>query len=611
MALKLASAYDDPARAASSPVRWLYLGRDYRLMQRWETALGPSSKRVDYAAELQALAMSWRAPYLEWLSELGRMNNALAWWCSRIAERNTTLYSLFHSLCYLHIGLARLVAENPPELVVAEDAGVLEAIGRARNANWRRAALRDIRRWLARLIPVWSRYAADAIAALRDSHVTGRRAAPAPAGRPVVLLHECIDEAYFGPDGQPRSRYFPGLAPALEQMGYEVVTLPWLFQLGRTRRQAFAWFRKHAGKYLVPEDFYTLPDYLWAAAIVFWQARLPRGASRFNDLDITPLVKSARRRHLLDPAPATFARYYRLIGKLAARGWQPSAFIDTFENMLSEKPQVIAFRRYMPETLTVGFQHYCALPPLHLCLFTTAQEATFAPHPDVIVCNSPLTHQQLVEAGFPAAKLRIGASLRYPHLGRPLGPRSPEPNTIMAILSLDPDATAELLAMVLAAFPAADNAPRIWLKKHPMMSEETLPGLLPKAALPRHISFVDGELESWLGRAACAVAICTTSALEVALMAVPLILVGRQTDFDINPLAQLAGAEAPVHSAQELWQAVHAKLHASADDLLQLRAWAEHVRKQGYAPPSDEAFRNFVQALPPGSRCAGTAIRQA
>jgi surface carbohydrate biosynthesis protein (TIGR04326 family) len=262
--------------------------------------------------------------------------------------------------------------------------------------------------------------------------------------------------------------------------------------------------------------------------------------------------------------------------------------------MLGEKPPVMALRRWMPDVLTVGFQHYAGQHPLMLCLFTTPEEAAFAPHPDVIVCNSPLTAAQLVEAGFPPRKLRVGPSLRFLDSVPAEVERTPEPESVLVVLAMDPMASRELLSKLLAAFPE-DEGIRFWVKPHPMMSLKQFAALLGGRPLPPHMTRVEGPMSDWLARATVAVVVATTAALEVALAAIPVVLVGRETDFDQNPLDGFTGFERPVYAAATLRTRVHEKLALAPEDALRLQEWARRVRRECLSPLNERTLSAFVR----------------
>lgn len=587
------------------PVRWLYLGRDYLRLLAWERSLGKGFVRVHYAKHLQELAMRWRRPYLDWIAALGLQNDNLVWWSSRVAERNTLLDSLYHKICYLQVALSSIQGDVPL-LIVSESGALLRTIAAQSALRPRVQWIRKVRpllewlKWLLYLTFTWSRYLQDGIRAMRDARVTreGKPILPPATGRVRVLIHSCMDDTYFGADGCAHDRYFTVLPDELRRRGYDVVTVPWLYNLRRSRREAFSWFRQQSDRYLIPEDFYTLIDYIWAAWVVIRQAWLLPGLHVFEGRDITKLVREACLEQSLDTGVAKFARYFRLIHRWKRMGLKIDIFIDTFENMATEKPLVMALRKYMGNVVTVGFQHYVAPYPLWLCGFSTRTEGATAPHPDVVVCNSPWTANLFAKEGFPPEKLRIGPSLRYLYMMDGQVDRQaqvePESRTVLVPLPLETTMVTELMYKLLEAFPLHENT-RFWLKPHPMMSTEEWMVLLDGNELPGHMEKVGGSMADWLPRATCAVAMASTTALEIALAGVPVVLVGRETDFDLNPLAWFPEFDNPVHSPEELRARVLRKLSLSPAERERLKDWARLMLRECLSPLNEETLSAFVR----------------
>lgn len=581
----------------AAPSHWLFLGIDYLRFKCWNETIGSGWQNLEYSKQLQSLALEWRKHYLDWLTELGKQNNNLIWWSSTIAERNTNGYSLYHSICYLRISLDFFAGETPPLLVVVESKAVLSALarhpalrGRVRVFHSYNSLLKDVFNWSA----AWAFYFVDGLRAILDAWITrrGRSPIPPPTEKPRVLIHSCMDDSYFGDDGTAHDRYFGSLATELRSRGYDVMVMPWLFNIKRSRRKAFAWFRQHAGQYLIPEDFYSPWDYAWAAGIVMRQMFLLLGRHIFQNIDITPLVREARRQQSCRVGAAKFVLYFRLIEKFNRHGMKLDFFIDTFENMITEKPQIIGFHRYMPEVTTVGFQHYIESLPLMLCLFTTPEEAEFAPHPDAIICNSPHMLTRMAQMGFSRHKLRVGPSLRYIHLLGEVASLATEHNKVLTILPYGMDNIVEMIDSLRQSFPGPEGV-EFWLKPHPMLGRKVLHHVLGQ--LPKHFTLVEGNMDQWLPRASCVVVSTSTSAFEAALAEIPVVVVGRKTDFDLNPLAWFPEFPPPTHSPQELRKQVLHCLNLSTKAREDLQAWVRKLRERAISPITEETISAFVK----------------
>ena len=593
----LAHAGESPLTARSlKGGAWVYLGRDVSALKRWERGLGPAFERLDISEPLQDVAARLRKPYLDYLSALARRYSSLEWWTSRISDENTLSASPFNDVCYLRTALDLLAGSRPPALIVAESQDLLEAL--AASAAHRRSDLFWKARHFSRLgvlfLGRWTLYFSRALGALWDARTTRGTAPRLPdtGGRPLVLMHACIDSGYFT-EPAPRDIYFTVLPEELRRRGYAVVALPWLFNPGRPRRKAFRWFRERRGHYLIPEDFYRLSDYVWAARTLFRQRRLPDLPQMFESMDITPLIRGHRREQAMNTSAAPFILYTRLFERLARAGFKPEIFIDFFENSLTEKPIVMAIRRFLPGTRTVGFQHWAAPPPLMLQHFAVPNP-DISPLPDSIVCNSPFTRGLYAKEGFPESMLRVGPSLRYRYLLEAPSRAAAEPRTVLVGLSLDLSSTEELLSTLREAFPR-DEGLIFQIKTHPQMSEAQWATCLGRGSLPAHMRRVSGGMREWSARAACAVVGASTMAMELAMAGIPLVLAGRETTLDFNPLAHFPEFAPPVRTAAALRTSVLKAVALPEDEKEKLAAWASWARAECLSPINDETISAFLE----------------
>ena len=582
------------------PIHWIFLGRDYLQMRRWQAVLGSGFKPVDYSTELQEIGKSWRRPYLDWIARFAKRYNSLAWWSSRLSERNAGVCPLFQNICYLHIAQVLASRFDTPLLILADSRALLQTLARQPDLKDRIrcvggiSPVKDWALWAVLMVAKWSVYLVRGVLELRDARRTrdGRSEIASTSERVRVLMHSCIDESYFR-DHAPRDRYLTALGEELRRRGCEVITIPWLVNLRRSRREAFKWFRRRSGEHLIPEDYYTLGDYVWAARVVMKQIFFARGFRKFQDHDVELLLREAARQGVTDTGIARFVRYVRLIERLKARGFRFNVFVDKFENMVTEKPQVLALREFMPEVLTVGFQHYSVPYEFQLQLFSTPEESQLAPHPDVIVCNSKFCVDLFGREGFPASKLRLGPSLRYLYLWEVLQPPTVE-NTVLVILSLDRCFTAEMMHKLLAAFPVDDGI-KFLLKLHPMMSRRDWISALGGRALPAHMSEATEEIAQLVSRVTCGVVgPATTAGVELLLAGIFVVSIGSETNLDMNPLTWFEDLEPSVRSQAELRDTIMRLCAFPETGRRDAWQWAEKHREQCLSPMTDSTIGVFL-----------------
>src|SRR5476651_466371 len=76
---------------------WCYLGTDVAARSRLRAQCGPD---VPVGAELTALALRLKQPFLDWIAALGSQQEArVAWWATALASKSPLQSALFFHVC--------------------------------------------------------------------------------------------------------------------------------------------------------------------------------------------------------------------------------------------------------------------------------------------------------------------------------------------------------------------------------------------------------------------------------------------------------------------------------------------------------------------------------
>ena len=596
---------------------WVFLGRDYKRMRLWEKHLENICRRISIGERLEETAWRLRTTYVAWTERTGRpYGDSLVWWTSLVADKNTLVSPLFLYLCFLEI-VATLTADPAKQhlLIIVEDANLMETLRLGLRKQGRfvvfapgTASVRLYHAfwWSIRFIGAWLCFVMERLRAHRAAGASCKAGkGSSPAGhKPVALIHTCVDEACFGSKGQFSDRYFPGLEQWLCGQGYEVMVLPFVQQIRRSLPSAYRWFRRSRTRFFIPEDHIKVVDYLYAVWMVLRQWRMPVGRQTFGSWDITPLIAGLRREQIRNRTNARFMALVPMLRRLARTSWDLRLWIDMYENMPKEKPQIKALRHFFPTTFIVGYQH-AALSPFMLKYTMTPEEFRRGPFPDRVVANGPWFRGRLVADGVPERHLCAGPSLRSSFLfGETQSKSQPSGQSdnyggayrpmILVPLSLEPGMTLELMEVVIEAL--ADSPYNIAFKIHPMSDRVYLLRQLGQNRLPEHMEWVDGELRDLFSAAACVVSAGSATIMEAASAGVPVVVVGRECGLNMSPLGwwvERYPELAPVFSAAQLRWAVDRAVRISPEEEGRRRALRRELLGC-YQPVSDTAMRHFL-----------------
>ena len=520
-------------------------------MRRWEKNL-PLATRISYASMLGPVFQRLKPVLVRWIADLGgQCHHSLAWWMTALAGKNVMWTPFFLHVCYLEI-LAQLretwaedgliVCDDWPLLRAVEDNLLAAGCRVERLRGWRVEWLHDLLLWKLQFVYRWfmgMRVSLTLLIAARRTQSRAQPGSPDPQ-RKQALIHTCIDDACFGENGRFVDRYFGPLADWLEQKGYQVTVLPWLFNISRTPLDAYRWLRDNRRRFFLPEDYVTPMDHFRCGLQILSAARLFPGEYAIQQISVTQLVRRERREALTRAGLIRFLLYGPALARWISRGNRCDLFIDMFENHSPERAQIKALRACSPATRIIGYQHGATSPPEFLPYSITADEWSGEIFPDRVVCSGSAMAQVLRENGFPPAAVATGPALRYTQFlaqatapDDAAGPRA----GVLAIFPLEASATAEMYETLLtvAAFLEAQKL-TLRLRPHPMMTKEALLRAAGQAQLPERWCWADATLQDELQNAAVVVAMGTNAQFDAAASGVPIVCLARELGFAYNYL---------------------------------------------------------------------------
>ena len=531
--------------------QWVYFGRNYLKLVTCEKRLDDYLKRISIGEMIEETAWNLRTKYIEWIADLGKpFGSSLKWQLTRIGDKNTLVSSLFLNLCQLEI-LVSLFKKYDSLLVVVEDWELFGTILHG-FSNRNRKVQTTIQNRIGyinfkcrrpiRVGAIWGLFFSKCL--INRYSIKRSRQNTANAGKailpqqPIAIIHTCVDDSCLEKNGIFKDRFFPGLAEWLKSKGYRVLVIPFPYQTNIKTSQLYRWFRESSTDFLIPDDYTTFRDYFCSFLKVLKTVFIPKRVMPFKGLNIKQLVNHLRWQQAENSEQVRFLNYIPLIKKMVGSGLKVDLFVDKFENMPKEKPQIQALKKYMPKCKIIGYQH-SSIAPFMLKYSVGKGEFDDGLFPDFIISNGDWFKKCLIMNGFPESKVRSGPSLRSNYLFS-LQQVISENNSacekqILVVLSLDLSMSIELIDKVNASFK---NTPyRIILKPHPMADKGKLSAYFGSEVLSKNVYWFEGEMDEALKTADCVISIGSASVMEAAASGVPVVIVGRECGLDLNPLA--------------------------------------------------------------------------
>lgn len=578
-----------PLRVRQS-AQWIYLGRDSEQASRWKDHFGGRAA-LDLGNRFRQISLENRIHFLDWIAAIGNQeSDSLLWYTSRVSEKNPLVDRLYYRSCLHRLG-AQVLAEERGLAVVCEDSAVFRSlrdlfpqaatfwpfVAEPGFVEWGTAKAKFIVKAAAHLLRSWKDRRRAQLALRRVPSLGAPLFAPPERmdpGSKTVLIHSCMDPSYLA-TGQ--DRYLTTLPEDLRQQGHRVLLMPWIYRDGGERERFYANFESHPEEVMLPDLFYELKDYFWSLVQVWRLGAIPKIAPSYAGHPSTHWIRASKLQQSHDVGLALFFRHYRLPQRLKQAGARCDIYIDTFENMVTEKPMILGLRKSAPEVKTVGYQHWASPAPLMLCNFLSRQDVR-NPLPDKIVTYSDFTRDIMIREGYSADLLVVGPSLRYAK--PPLSPPHPTDRRIgLIVLPLEgQQAIATLInyrSGIELCSPRIRNRIHTRIKPHPMTTPAEWERIIEAASFPRaQFEKVEGTLYSQLEAAHFGVTAASTAAIEIALSGRPLIQLSLWMDLELDSLAWFADKFPIVMNPQDLAEALTRICKADAEFFSQTRALA-------------------------------------
>jgi len=496
--------------------RWVYLGKNAEHREALIGLLGEKAL-VPLGCRLHMIAEKLRQPFLDFIAELGRIQeDQLGWWSSFCSWKSSTASDLFLLICYEHL-VGQLLHEREevesPLLVVIEDPWLFcqlaDAYARMPGIEFRGVvALRLLRiKASVRGVAARTRLAVRLVKNyLKQVWFWKWTKCNEPSEASIALYSYPQRPTIGGADGwNDQHSYFDDLDHLLSEAGYSVCRFspPHVKGFERALAQRSSYFK--------PLILYATPLRILKAMMLSWHTFRPMG-SELCGLPVRWLLL----RELWQDRGRASSFLHRVFFECVNRLLDVERLkllIYPYENYPWEKMLVLAARAHNVRTL--GYQHGGGLARFMLSYFHGHGEVEWAPLPDLIVTSGPYSHELLATGGMPSTRLVMGGSLRYQYLGSdgetsPL-PQRGTPMRILVALPIERDLVQHLINTLRRAFPDGGRHDGIefLIKPHP-----TYPYPLTKKSFRWPATIVGGSFKKAVQTCMCVLYSGTSTGLE-------------------------------------------------------------------------------------------------
>jgi hypothetical protein len=511
---------------------WIYLSEDYSGLVRWQVC-NSDSNRYNLAQPLKQQFEQARIDYLDWIKDYSlQRGTSLTWWMTQISGHNIMVTFSFLHFVYLRIVADLDLETNEEMVVVCEDeflAQDIETLLTARGFDVAYSRRGNTKSLVLRLGTTIVKHVRDLGRLVRRAIFSKKSSKPCTiSNKPTAILYSCMDDVSVSGE-KFKDRYFVDLPDRLEGLGYRILFVPWLMNISLPYRKLYSKLQALDDEFLIPEHFLTLRDY-WRA--FFYPIR---SSLNFNpppyikELSVQGLVKREKWEISAHTATIELSLFYPSFSRYL-RTNPCNLFVNTFENMPSDRAGFLALKQHKPSAISVGFCH-CIVSEEFIGLHSHGASNCLEIYPNKIVTNGPLMRQQLAKYGFPEKQLFSGPAIRQAYLWQQTSQRQERLNQLLVLLSIDSNISLELMHNLinLDVFLKQANI-EVKIKAHPMSPLDKLLSQLGKA-LPSGFHIVTGEIFEHLYQSKYSICMMSASVVDSICAGVLPIIKNRELGY--------------------------------------------------------------------------------
>lgn len=591
-------------RLANLESCFYYMADDYSYFVSLQEKLGDKVKIKNLSGMLDETFQEIKWPFIELVAKLNKEYNSLEWWGGQVASRSTPATPLLFNITTLFCAKKILTKNSDSGIVFIVDsialAGCIAKI--AAESGYRLKNYFSSIDVCMVIVKRYLRYFAHALyficKALQDRRVAFKFLKSLPAkksgSKKRVVLRSWVTKGNFNQFGEFKERNFGILPEWLKNHGYEVWTLPMLFNISMPIKDMYALMgkQKHC-QFFLPEHYLKLSDYLQVLASNYKILSIKLEKLEILKTDITPIINEVLR-YGFYPSLLLLNLSFLMLKRLKHLDYEIDGFYYPFECNPVEKQFLLSCRKYFPGSKIIGFQHTTFFPN-QLAYHLAQGEKDYHPLPDRIICSGPIYVRLHKGSGFPEEILDNGPNLRFESVYAGQGYRKhslpSQGKRFILPLTFSYNLAFELFVKVRDALKDLKDY-RIYIRPHPLLSKDKLEDFLSRIRVTNY-EFADcGVIQDWFRKAdAVITAGGSITVLEAVVFGIPVIRVIPDNTFFYDPFIWGDYPFKPVNSLSDIRKQIESIDKISADTLSRI---GSEVLTQYFTNPVESNLRLFL-----------------
>ncbi|OGX06210.1 MAG: hypothetical protein A2Z88_06280 [Omnitrophica WOR_2 bacterium GWA2_47_8] len=582
---------------------WLYLGKNYNVVERIQGIWGPQAQEIDYARELYRISDERRDGFVGWIDKISFTNGAKREWLfSAPAIKNPYSSDLFLNVVYFFVLKNFIDAGKKIDLVVVDSSALARSLREAFPADIRLSPYQGIlalRQAMGLSLRSVGRYGKSAYGFFRKrlwmAVVLKNRAQKILKASPNnIFIRNYVTGIYSEKaDDISERHFFPGLNEFLKENNYQPVYLPFTVNVP-CYKKLFQNVLKSKKIIIFPEEFLKAKDY-WAALFAPFKAlscklkTLPFGQYNFD-----ALIKEDYYSNITEYAYLYAGLLSSFGRRLKEAGCALTGFINWAENQAMEKGLLSGLKEHFPGFKLIAAQPFL-VPPNHLSFSMTKQDKILNLTPEKVLVTGPIRKESAAKY-VPGLNVEYSPPFRYNNIFE-FKDSSNTSNNIVILFGYSLSNAVYTLRTLIKFLDQLKGFDQVFLKVHPMgyFDAQKLKASFGQP-LPENFKFVEDDVEKLAGQVSLGICGATGASMELVAKGIPVVCIAERYWLTMNYLVYREDPDLweLCFSEEEIISAVKRLQRIRSERPQDLKIRIEFFQSAFFAPSRKELWDNLL-----------------
>lgn len=446
----------------------------------WDTTIPVFEYPDNFRRIYEIFYVSQRKNFSNWIGKVSNnFSKDIDWWSASPSSRNTYISELFHNICVLETLKYLKRKKKFPDIIIVKSNELKNII----NFNFGKSIIKvkkekeffDLLKKIYFIF--WPLIFSFTIVSL--SRVFRKNNFNLSENKNILI------DIFVTSNNLTTNRFYNNLEKKLK-VKKNIYFVPTIVNVNIFKLPSLITKIRNNKNFILKEDFINFTDILFAFNYLFRKKKFYINYENYKGWNLDNLIKEEFSKYSNFQAILISLQNYCFAKNLKKRNVKLKKVIDWFENTTVDKGWNFGFRKFFPETLTVGYQSY-TLYRQFMCKHPSNSEYLHKVIPQKIVVIGK-AYKKARKEFCKKIKIDVGPALRFSHVFLQKFNYKRKYN-ILVSLNLDLIESKKILSSVIDAKYVASGK-KIFIKSHPLLS---LSKIIDKKNIPENFVELEGD----------------------------------------------------------------------------------------------------------------------